>query len=300
MLAPFRHFLCACCLGLLLLMAGCAVGPNYHEPKTAVDPAFGNLQAGQYGTNQPLMLWWNSFNDPQLTGLIDLALTNNHDLKIAAANLREARALRRQAQFDLLPTLSADASYQNGLRSQAAFPIPTPRSDRHAEIFDAGFDALWEVDIFGRVRRSVESAAAQLQAAEASLASIRVSLTSEMARNYFELRGLQNELRIARQNSTNQQETLKITQVRLEAGRGTELDVARARAQLNSTLAFIPPLETALAATVHRLSVLTGNQPMVLAEQLNAPGPLPPLPDIVNIGSPDELLRRRPYFGAAE
>lgn len=293
-------FNCLSSVALVVLLCSCAVGPNYHQPKTVLDPTFGNLAAGQYSTNAPLMVWWNSFNDPQLASLINVALTNNHDLRIAAANLREARALRRQSQFDLLPLANADAGYHKSLASTAAFPFPGPRSARESSFFDAGFDALWEVDIFGRVRREVESRSAQVQAAQASLENVRVSLTSEMARNYFELRGLQNELRIARQNATNQQDTLKITQVRLDAGRGTELDVSRARAQLTSTLALIPPLETQVAAAIHRLSVLTGQQPATLAGELSAPGPLPPLPEVVNIGNPEELLRRRPDIRIAE
>ncbi len=129
---------------------------------------------------------------------------------------------------------------------------------------------------------------------------VLVSLTSEVARNYFELRGLQNEMAVLRRNADNQNETLKITQSRLEAGSGTDLDVARARAQLNITLAAIPPAESAIAHAIHRLGVLTGQQPLALTGELETPAPPPQLPEMVAIGNPEQLLRRRPDIRAAE
>ncbi|HEV8542226.1 MAG TPA: efflux transporter outer membrane subunit [Verrucomicrobiae bacterium] len=284
---------------LLSLLAACAVGPDYHQPKTTVSAEFGRVGEAQYSTNTPLVQWWSSFNDPLLIRLVQTALTNNHDLRIAAANLNEARALRRQAQFDLLPVPQATAGYTKEQLSPASFPGFTSQPLR-ASFFDAGFDALWELDLFGRVRRSVESRTAAMEASEASLEAVRVSLTSEIARNYFELRGLQNELAVAYKNVTNQQETVNITRARLEGGRGTELDVARARSILNNTLAIIPPLETSVAEAIHRLGVLTGQQPTALRAELTPPGSLPALPNVVNIGDPNELLRRRPDIRIAE
>jgi multidrug efflux system outer membrane protein len=134
----------------------------------------------------------------------------------------------------------------------------------------------------------------------AALENFYVTLTSEMARNYFELRGLQNELGVALKNAENQKQTLAITQARLEGGRGTELDVARARAQWTATLALIPPLQSGISAAIHRLSVLTGQQPNALKTALEKQSPLPPLPSLVNIGKPEELLRRRPDIRVAE
>lgn len=279
-----------------VILAGCAVGPNYHQPEVNVASDFGRVAEGQYATNAPLVQWWTSFNDPLLVRLVEMALTNNHDLRIASANLREARALRRQAQFDFLPVPEATGGYT---KEQAAFPGFSPQPIR-ASFFDAGFDALWELDVFGRVRRSVESRTATVEASEASIQSVRVTLTSEIARNYFELRGLQNEIAVAQKNSANQKQTLEITRARLEGGRGTELDVARARVQYSSTLAFIPPLQTSIAEAVHRLGVLTGQQPTALHAELSLAGTLPSLPNVVNIGDPRELLRRRPDVRIAE
>jgi multidrug efflux system outer membrane protein len=283
----------------LLLLAGCAVGPAYRAPKTAVAGAFANGAQTNLSGGEAVATWWRGFNDPKLDELVDRALSTNHDLRIATANLREARALRRQALFDLLPTPNASASYANTRLSQAAV-FGIPGADRHEELYDAGFDATWELDFFGRVRRSVQAGTAEAQAAEATRRDAQVTLISEVARNYFELRGAQNELAVAHRNADNQRETLNITQARLEGGRGTELDVARARAQLNSTLAGIPPLETAVARAIHRLGVLTGQPPTALVAELKEPAPLPALPALVAISSPEALLRRRPDVRAAE
>jgi multidrug efflux system outer membrane protein len=283
-----------------LVLTGCAVGPNYHAPTTAPKlPVFAGGSSTNYAPGDIDQLWWKSFNDSGLSGLVDQALAHNQDLKIAGANLREARALRRQAVFDLFPTVTSSGGFNKSLSSTAALPS-TPRSARGAEFYDLGFDATWELDIFGRVRRSVEAGTAALQAAEASLRDVQISLIGEVARNYFELRGAQNELDVARRNAENQRETLKITQARLEGGRGTELDTARARGQLSSTLAIIPALEMVVAHSIHRLGTLTGQAPSALREELSKPGPLPGLPPLVNIGTPENLLRRRPDVRAAE
>jgi multidrug efflux system outer membrane protein len=220
-------------------------------------------------------------------------------LRIATANLREARALRREAQFDLGPVVTGVGSYTHSLASKDAEPF-APRSERNLSLYDVGFDATWELDVFGRVRRSVQAATADVQTVEAERRDVLVSLISEVARNYFELRGAQGELAVAQRNADNQRETVKITEARLEGGRGTELDVAQARAQLNSTLASIPPQEQAIAHAIHRLSVLIGEQPTALTAELSEAKPLVALPTLVAIGKPEELLRRRPDIRAAE
>ena len=284
---------------LLGLLASCAVGPNYNPAKNKVASAFANSAQPGLVTNDTVIAWWRGFNDAQLNELVDRAIASNHDLRIATANLLEARALRRQTQFDLLPTINADAGYANNRFSRAA-TFNAPGVGRNQELYDAGFDATWELDFFGRVRRSVQAGTAEVQAAEANRRDALVSLISEVARNYFELRGAQNELGVARRNAENQRETLNITQARLDGGRGTELDAARARAQLNSTLASIPPLETAAARARHRLGVLTGREPTALLAELEQSVPLPALPPLVSISNPEALLRRRPDVRVAE
>ena len=247
-----------------------------------------------------LAAWWKGFNDPRLDSLVDRAITNNHDLRIATANLKEARALRRLTTFDLAPTVQANAGYANSLLSKAAAPPGTPRHAREMEFYDASFDATWELDLFGRVRRSVQAANAQLASVEANRLDVLVSVTAEVARNYFELRGLQNQLAVARKNAGVQSETLKITQARLDGGRGTDFDVSRSRSLLNLTLSTIPPLEAAIQKTIYRIAVLTGQPPTALTSELSAPELLPPVMPAFALGDPATLLRRRPDIRAAE
>ena len=284
---------------LLTAVVGCSVGPNYHPPKTSVPTAFANGAQTNYNAGQTVADWWRSFNDAELNQLVSVAVASNLDLRIATANLRQARALRLGAVSDFFPAAQGVASYSNVKYSEASL-FNTPGVSRVQELYDVGFDAAWELDIFGRVRRSVEASTAYMQAAEANRRDVLVSLLSEVARNYFELRGLQNELAVLQRNAENQNETLKITQARLDAGSGTDLDVARARAQLNATLASLPPTESAMAHAIHRVAVLTGQQPTALNNELKTPSTLPQLPEVVPIGNPEQLLRRRPDVRAAE
>ena len=286
----------AAALGLMVL-AGCAVGPNYKAPDATAEPSFTRGNQPGLSTNSPTVRWWRSFGDETLNQLVDSAVATNMDLRIATASLREARALRRLARFDLAPTVTANGLYENRRNSEI---VSRPGEDRHLEFYDAGFDATWELDFFGRVRRSTEAARAQAEAFEAARRDVLLSVIAEVARNYVELRGTQHQLDVAIRNATNQSETVQITQSRLEGGRGTQFDVARARAQFNSTLAIIPPLEAQIARTIHRLSVLTGQQPGALVEVLGKPAPLPNAPELVALGDPTELLRRRPDVRVAE
>ncbi len=288
-----------CPIAAACLAAGCAVGPNYQPPPVSAPTNFTGGAPGGFTTNEPVADWWRGFGDPELVLLVDRAVAGNLDLRIATANFLQARALRMGAKADFLPAVNGQASYTNVKYSEAqvfeAQGVPLSQ-----EIYDAGFDATWELDVFGRLRRAYQSSTASLQATAAMRRDVQISLVSEVARNYFELRGAQNELAVLRRNADNQGQTLKITQARLDAGGGTELDVARARAQLNNTLAAVPPMESAVAHATHRLGVLTGQQPEALEDELRAPQPLPSLPPLVAIGNPAQLLRRRPDVRAAE
>jgi multidrug efflux system outer membrane protein len=244
--------------------------------------------------------FWEQFNDRVLDQLVADALASNNDLRIAAANLRAARAAYRLSTFDLGPTVTARADYQRILKSTHQLLPGETEAGRHFTNADVGFDAVWELDFFGRVRRNVERERAETQAAEASLRDVQVSLVAELARDYFGLRGLQDQLAVARRNATNQEQTLQLTQVRLDAGRGNELDTARAEAQLRTTQAQIPPLESAISNTVYALSVLTGRQPDALVPVLLPTRALPQLPSLTNVGTPSSLLRRRPDVQIAE
>ncbi len=266
-------------------LCACAVGPNYQRPVTPVPPQFANL--GQPGFNGADVeaKFWTVFNDPRLDRLVNDALLANKDLQRARANLRASRAARRLAGFDLFPTVTGAGSYTHARESRTQLPAILSE-ERTLDSVDVGFDAFWELDFFGRVRRGVQAARAEEQASAASLRDAQVTVTAEVARNYFVLRGLQEQLAVATRNADNQDQTLKVTQARLEAGRGTELDSARAEAQLKTTLASIPLLESSIATTIYRLSVLTGRLPDALTTDLQPAEPLRDLPALNAVGDP--------------
>ena len=283
----------------VIVLTGCAVGPNYHQPVTPLDTHFANAGEPGFAETDAVEQYWTSFADPVLDGLVADALAHNTDLRVAEANLRAARAVRRLAGFDQFPTVTLAASYTHQLEAQEQLP-GVDQHDREFDAAQAGFDGLWELDLFGRVRRNVEAARADVGAAAATLQDARVSVIAEVARDYFILRGLQDQLALTRRNADNQFTTLKLTRTRLEAGRGNELDTARAEAQWQTTLASIPSLEATIATTSYRLSVLTGRQPTSLSANLSSQAPLPALPPLNTIGTPEQLLRRRPDVRVAE
>lgn len=290
-------------LGLAILCAAllsaCAVGPDYKIPATDTGQAFTHSVHPEFSVQGVDMTWWKLFEDKELTELVESTVRHNRDLQAGRANLREARALYMDAGLNLLPTVTSHANYTEQKRSAAALNNLS-YAPRDLKIYSTGFDAFWEVDLFGRVRRNVEASSDEVEMQEASLRDLSVSLVAEVARNYFELRGLQNQLAVAKKNTENQAKTLKITRDRLEGGRGTELDTSRAIAQLDSTQASTLPLESSIHQAIHRLSVLTGQLPGALTERLSRPAPMPKIPKTIRIGQPAELLRRRPDIRIAE
>src|SRR5690606_15676163 len=244
-------------------------------------------------------VFWQHFGDPQLTALVEQALSANHDLRIALANFDRANALLRGSKFDDFPTITASAEGSDSRASADQAP-GVARGDRDGESYSAGVNASWELDLFGRIRRGVEAGRAETAASAADLAAAQVAIVGEVARTYFDLRGLQERLRVARENADNQRETLRLVDARLGAGRGTDFDTARARAQLESTAARIPALEAQVAFDMHRLAVLVGKTPDALVAELTPARALPELPDKLDAGTPGELLRRRPDVAAAE
>ncbi len=315
------------------LLAACTVGPDYVRPTMptperfahneqavaidaganetaaagtgAVDTTATNTSAADTSAGNTIAApesddkFWLGFHDPLLTRLVDDALTANHDLRIALSRYDRANALLRNAKFDYLPTVTATANASDS-RSSADQAPGVPRADRDAESYDAGIVAGWELDLFGRIRRNVEAQRADTAASAADLQAVQVAIVGEVARGYVELRGLQERLRVARGNADNQRETLRLVDARLEAGRGTEFDTSRARAQLEATLARVPALEAAVAVDMHRLAVLTGRTPDALIAELEPQTALPALPLRLDAGTPGDLLRRRPDIAAAE
>lgn len=278
-------------------LAACAVGPDYETPKTSLADAFAQAGQGTTAGAADVAQFWTVFGDSTLDALVAEALAANHDLRIALASLNEARALRRLSRYDRLPTITAGGGYTRQRLSEDQVFEGTPRT---TELIDAGFDAFWELDFFGRVRRNVEAANADLDTAEARLRDVQVSVVAEVARGYYELRGAQDRLRVAQDNAGNQRDTLGVTQSRLEAGGGTELDTEQAGALLSTTLSSIPAFEAQVAQGLHRLAVLTGREPGALNQNLAAAPNWPSLPELVNIGRPEDLLRRRPDIRQAE
>jgi NodT family efflux transporter outer membrane factor (OMF) lipoprotein len=237
--------------------------------------------------------------DTTLTRLINEAAGANLDIRAAEARVRGARSARTEVALDLAPTVTFAGGYTRQRLSSAAFPIGSgafPDQD----IWDGGFDASWEIDLFGRVRRNVQAQGAFVAVTREDLRDIQVSLTAELARAYFDLRGAQEQLSVAQRNAQNQRRTLEVTQQRLDAGRGTAFDTERARAQLSFTLASIPVLESRVAQAQYQIGVLVGRTPAAVAGELATAAPLPELPSVGTLASPDSVILRRPDVAAAE
>ena len=285
---------------LALALAGCAVGPNYRPPAVTTPSAWSQHdQLGVTSAIADLSTWWRGFGDPMLDALIDRALARNLDLKIAVANVREARALRGAAAADRAPTVNASGLYSRVRDTEHVRPLP-PAFDPEYHLFQVGLDASWELDIWGRVRRSVEAADATIEAAEANRRDVLVIVLAEVARNLVEVRTAQQRLLIAESNIQAQQEVVDLTRVRLEAGLGTEVEVAQARTLLATTQAQIPVLQAARDQAIHRLAVLVGDTPASLLEELRRVDRIPAAPPSVPVGLPSDLLRRRPDIRRAE
>lgn len=280
------------------MLSACAVGPHYVRPETPAAGEFKRLDAA-YAQTEPVADFWLGFDDAVLARLVEGALAENHDLRAALGRLDQARALARLSRHDLFPTVTTRAGYTESRASADQLP-GEPRDRRDTELYDTGFDAFWELDLFGRVRRSAEASRAEAEATAADLRALQVSVAAEVARSYFELRGLQEQLRVARSNAGNQTATLDITKARLEGGRGTDFDVSRARALVEFTQSRVPVLEAAVLAAAHRLAVLNGREPTALLAELEPPQSLPRLPESIAVGAPANLLRRRPDVQAAE
>jgi outer membrane protein, multidrug efflux system len=286
-------------------VAGCAVGPDYHSaPSTAPAAWSSPVARGLTDKAPPPQSWWALFNDTELDSLIQRAAQSNLDLRVAEARLRQARAIRGGSEADFAPAISASASAARAKQSQnqpffGALPLP-PNFPFEYSVYQVGFDASWEIDLFGGKRRALEAATADWQGAIEARNDAMVSLSAEVARNYAELRGTQRRLDIARLDLDLQREELDLTRARLKGGMATDLDVSRTAALLADVLAAIPPLETAERAAMYALAVLLGRQPGDLVGELAASVAVPATPPEVPIGLPSDLLRRRPDVRQAE
>ncbi len=297
-----------------IFAAGCMVGPNYHPPEPVVSGKWSDSTAAN-AAKQPVSItkvdqlpvaqWWATFNDANLNTLVERAVIENLDLRIAQARVREARAQRGIVSADLYPTLNVSGSYQRSRISENVTGAQGQSGSQNnfaveGDLYQAGFDASWEVDVFGGIRREIEAANADINAEIENRRNTLVTLLAEVARNYTELRGSQRQIAIASENLKAQQETLELTRVRFEAGLVSDLDVARAEAQVQITASQIPELESSAQQSIHLLSVLLAQEPDALSKELSVEAPIPQTPPEIPIGLPSDLLRRRPDVRRAE
>ena len=322
---------------LALLVAGCAVGPAHRPPEIAAGPAFREASdsltaprparppvadsvaapadsvppaapsdsaaaaapaAVPPAAGTPRVAFWETLGDTTLSRLVAEGLAANHDIRAASARVREARANRRETAFDLAPTITVEGGYTRQRIAGASFPGLGSFPDQ--DIWDVGAVASWEIDVFGRLRRNLQGQGALVGSAQQDFRFVEILFTSELATAYFDLRGAQEQLAVARRNAENQRRSLEVTQQRLDAGRGTAFDTERARAQLSSTLAAIPSLEARVASAQYRVGVLVGRPPAAIAGELETDGTIPPPPLVGAVASPDSLVRQRPDVAAAE
>lgn len=290
---------------LVLLLGACTVGPNYGRVHSAVPAHWGEMP-GSGLTAGPVRLarWWTLFEDRELDSLMERAVASNLDLRDAEARIREARAQRRVIAADAFPAVGVQASYARERSSEnagaGADSDVSSRVLKERNLFQAGFDASWEVDLFGRVRRAVEAANADIGASIEDRRDVLVTLLAEVARNYFEVRGYQRRIVVARENQKLQEQTVQLTRGRLQAGLGNELDVAQGESLLASIEAQVPSLQTAVRQGIHRLGVLLGREPEALLGELSKVRPIPFGPPEVPVGLPSGLLQRRPDVRRAE
>ena len=285
----------ACAIATLLIATtACSVRGTDVEPVAPTPPtAFERSADAALATTEPVDAWWTTFQDARMTSLVEEALGRSPDVREATALVRLARARMREQEGANWPVGGAIARVDRS-RIQAVSPVAT------ADLFDAGVDASWEVDVFGARSAAIAAARADF-ARERSLRRLTlVSVAAEVVLAYADIRGAQTRLAVARDNVANQESAASLTQQLLDAGRGTQLDVDRANALLDSTRASIPPLLAAESAAIYRLGVLVGSPPQTLAGELRVPDMLPTPPAALGIGEPITLLRRRPDVAAAE
>ncbi len=258
------------------------------------------LAEGMSDDSPDLAAWWESFDDPALTGLVQRAVRGNLDLTLAAARIREARALRMIAAGERYPDVDATGEALRTRLSEETTPATGPGVSRHDNLFSAAIEASWEADVWGRIDRSVESADAGVEASVETYRDVLVLLCAEVALNYVDVRTLQARIAYAQANVRAQSDILKLTEDRHRAELAPELDVTQATLNVRSTEATIPTLRVGLNRAVHRIAVLLGEYPAAMRDELTEPQAIPLPPAAVAVGVPADLLRRRPDVRRAE
>jgi NodT family efflux transporter outer membrane factor (OMF) lipoprotein len=297
----------AAVLLLLAICAGCrTVGPNYTPVKVGVPSEWPSVEASDKAAKpaadaEALAEWWTTIEDPALSGLIEKALSNNKDLKIALTRIRQSRAALGVAGKQLDPSVTGSARYR---RTQSG----TPTADNNdpslfssgSDFYNIGFDASWEIDLFGKKHRSIEAAAAEFEASEEGYRSVLVSLASETASNYVKLRTLQKQLEIVHRNLELQEKALAVLEDKAAAGLIGTLQVQQSKYNIENTRSRIPGYNVSIEESLNTLAILLGETPGDLHGELSAPAPIPAPGVEIAIGIPADVLRRRPDIRNAE
>jgi NodT family efflux transporter outer membrane factor (OMF) lipoprotein len=279
-------------------LAGCTVGPNYHRPETQAAPEW--LEKGTPGPVD--LAWWERFGDPQLTALVQRAVASGPDLAEARARLAEARANRDAVAGGRLPSVTARGSAtENVVSENGQIPVAKiPAFPRSFSLFDIGFDASWELDFWGRRTRQVEGAGARAEGALFAQRDVMLTLISEVARNYMDLRGAQADAAALQATAEADAELSRLGRLRLRGGENSQLDQDKAEAAARASAAAIPEAKARAAAAAYRIATLVGAAPEQVVPPLLAPAPVPPAPDTILVGIRSDLLTRRPDVGRAE
>lgn len=293
---------------LTTVLVGCMVGPKYEEPIMEIPCEWhSNMSEGMHLESSDCFVWWESLNDPLLDSLIERAACQNLDLYIAATRIREARLEEKGGKANLYPRLDGSATYGHALYNQKMLNRVVgdnchKKLDKKKNInfFEFGFDAEWEIDFFGMQAHEIKALKAKIEASQEDFCHIWVTLSAEVAKNYIELRGLQQRLEVINKNISAQKDTLQLTQSLITAGFAGTIDQRQAEEQVHILAAEKPQIELSIRKAIHRLSILLGYAPGELFCELSEPCMLPSLPYQKPIGIPSELLRRRPDIRKAE
>jgi NodT family efflux transporter outer membrane factor (OMF) lipoprotein len=296
-----KVFALAVSLAALTLLCGCMVGPDYQPPNTQPPPAWSGVTnsaaaADTRLTDNPVDMaqWWTRFQDPKLTELVTEALQTNLDVQLAQTQVREAVATRGKDAGGLWPSVNVSGS------AARSGPANGPNAGSHVNTFKAGLGAAWSLDFFGATRRQLEADDAAIQSACENLHAEQVTVASAVALDYIQVRSAQEQIAIAQTNLESEVHTAEVTRQKGAAGFVSALDEANADAQVASTAASIPPLETSIEQNIFALSILLGRPPADLLDDLSKSGPIPLTPPEVPVGLPSDLLRRRPDIRQAE
>ncbi|WP_437883237.1 efflux transporter outer membrane subunit [Pseudomonas sp. LRF_L74] len=288
-----------------LILGACSLGTDFVKPEPVLASRWalpiGDEVNSQAVEGEVQARWWDTFNDPQLSALIQRVAKDNLDLQLAASRLEQSRAARIGTAADEWPDLNGTAGYSRSRNSQNGLSDPSGHSGKSAyNLWQAGFDSSWELDLWGRVRRQVEAADAAVQVSVEELHGVRLMVMADTARNYIQLRGTQRSLAIVEQNLQIARRTLGLNQTRLADGVATQLEVAEAAAQVAAIEARLPPLQQHQARLINALSLLLGEPPQALQSDVQTAAALPKGPARIPVGLPSELAQRRPDIRRAE